>query len=167
MLLCNYAIFFTAASTPLPLPSPASTTVSPASPTSTSVVCVLVVVVSVLLLVIVVVHLVPVTANTSILASRTLASRRWAGRIAAAPMAALAEGTEETDSPGVNLCLRRRALLGLLHLDPSSRLHNRHRNRRLRAPDRSPSSPPSRLTPSGRRQARAAAAGGGGGRPPS
>jgi len=60
--------------------------------------CVLVVLVSVLLLlIVVVVHLMPVTA--------TLASRRWAGRIATAPVAALVEGTEEADFPGVNLCL--------------------------------------------------------------
>ena len=82
---------------PLALPSPTSVTVSPASPTSTSVACVLVVLISVLLLVVV--------------------SRRWAGRVAAAPVAALAEGIEEADFPGVNLCLRHRALLGLLHLD--------------------------------------------------
>ena len=82
---------------PLALPSPTSVTVSPASPTSTSVACVLVVLISVLLLVVV--------------------SRRWAGRVAAAPVAALAEGIEEADFPGVNLCLRHRALLGLLHID--------------------------------------------------
>ena len=92
---------------PLALPSPASITVSPASPTSTAIACVLV---SVLLLVIFVgVHIVPVTA--------TLASRRWAGGVAAAPVVALAEGTEEAEFPSVNLCLRRRTLLGLLHLD--------------------------------------------------
>ena len=96
---------------PLALPSPTSVTVSPASPTSTSVACVLVVLISVLLLVVVVaiIHLMPVTA--------TLVSRRWAGRVAAAPVAALAEGIEEADFPGVNLCLHHRALLGLLHLD--------------------------------------------------
>jgi hypothetical protein len=32
-------------------------------------------------------------------------------------VAALAEGTKEADFPGVNLCLRRRTLFGLLHLD--------------------------------------------------
>ena len=102
---------------PLPLSSPTSATVFPASPTYTSVVCVIIVVVSVLLLIIVVVHLVPVTPSTSTLASRTLASQMWAGRVAAAPVAALAKGTEENDSTCVNLCLRSRGLLGLLHLD--------------------------------------------------
>jgi hypothetical protein len=50
-------------------------------------------------------------------------------------------------------------------LPPSSHLRNRHRRRRLCVHYRSPS-PPSRSTPSGRRQARSAAAGEGEGRPP-
>ncbi len=116
MIPCNY-VFLSLLVPPLLLPSPISATISPALPTSTSVVCVIIVIVSVLLLVIVVVHLVLVTPSTSTLASRTLVSQRWAGRVAAAPVAALAKGTEETDSPGVNLCLRRHALLGLLHLE--------------------------------------------------
>jgi len=102
---------------PLPLPSPTSATISPTLPTSTSDICVIIVIISFLLLVIVVVHLVPVIPSTSTLASWTLVSQRWAGRVAAAPVAALAKGTEETDSPGVNLCLRCHALLGLLHLE--------------------------------------------------
>jgi len=89
---------------PLVLPSPASITVSPASPTSTFIACVLVS--------IIVVHLVLVSAS--------LASRRWAGGVAAAPVAAQAEGTEEADFPGVYLCLHRRTLLGLLHLDDAA-----------------------------------------------
>jgi hypothetical protein len=40
----------------------------------------------------------------------------WGG-VAAAPVAALAEGTEEADFPGVNHCLRLCMLLRLLHLD--------------------------------------------------
>jgi hypothetical protein len=116
VLLCNH-VFFTAASTPSSAFLSHLATVFPAFPTFTSVVCVIIVFVSVLLLVKVVVHLVPVTPSTSTLASLTLVSQRWAGKVAAAPVAALAKGTEETDSPCVNLCLRRRGLLGLLHLD--------------------------------------------------
>ena len=107
MLLCNY-LFVTAASTSSCSSLPhLHHRISRLAPTSTSIACILV---SVLLLVIVIViHLVPVTA--------TIASCRCAGGVAAAPVAALAEGTKEADFPGVNLCLRRRTLLGLLHLD--------------------------------------------------
>ena len=51
-----------------------------------------------------------------------LALRRWAGGVAAAPVAAPAEDAEEADLPGIKLCLRRRALLGLLHLDDADRV---------------------------------------------
>jgi len=46
-----------------------------------------------------------------------LASRRWARRVAAAPVAALAECTKEADLLSVEICLCLHELLCLLHLD--------------------------------------------------
>ncbi len=43
-------------------------------------------------------------------------------RVAAAPVAALAEDAVEADLPGIDLCLRRRAHPGLLHLDDADRV---------------------------------------------
>ena len=55
-------------------------------------------------------------------ASQTLTSRRsWAGRFAATPVVALAECAKEADLPSVDLCLRLRVLLCLLHLDNDAR----------------------------------------------
>lgn len=45
------------------------------------------------------------------------ASRRWAGIVAAAHVAALALCVKEVDLPNVNLCLHRRALFCILRLD--------------------------------------------------
>ena len=117
MKLCNDA---TVSIPPLAFPTPASvTTVSPASPTSASFICILVVLVRELLLIVVIViviviHPVPTVAAVAL---RTLTSRRWAGRVASTPVAALAEGTKEADLPSVDLCLRLRALLRPHHLD--------------------------------------------------
>ena len=106
---------------PLAFPTPASvTTASPALPTFASIVCVLVVLVrDLLVVVVVVVHLVPTVAAV---ASRTLTSRMWAGRVAITPMAALAECAKEAVLPSVDLCLRLRALLRILHLDDEDRV---------------------------------------------
>ena len=84
---------------PLSLPSPAPTATVP----STAAVLIVV-------LIIVVVHLMPTVAAAS-----PLASQRWAGSIVTDPVAALAEGAEEVDLPNIDLCLRRQALLCLLH----------------------------------------------------
>ena len=89
----------------LAFPTPASVaTISPALSSSASTICVLVVLVRELLPV-VVVHLVPTVAAVVL---RTLMSRRWAGRVAATPVAALTECAKEADLPSVDLCLRLR-----------------------------------------------------------
>ena len=67
-----------------------------------------------MLLLVVVVHLVHTVVVVALL---TLTSRRWAGRVATTPVAALAECAKDADLLSINLCLHLRALLCLLHLD--------------------------------------------------
>ncbi len=55
------------------------------------------------------------------LESQTLALRMWGGR-AVTCVAALAECAKEADLPRVDLCLRLRMLLRLLHLDDEDRV---------------------------------------------
>ena len=114
MLLCNYELP-QALVPPLALPTPASTaTVSPTSLPFTSAAPLSSAslsssIIHVILVVLVnLVHPVPAVAAVT---------RRWAGRVAAAPVAALAECAKEADMPSVDHCLRLCALLLLLHLD--------------------------------------------------
>jgi hypothetical protein len=96
MLLCNYELPL-ALVPPLALPTPA-TTISPTS--------------IIVIVLVVVIYFMPAVA-----AITPLASRRWAGRVSTAPVAALAEYAKEADPPSVDHCLCLRALLCLLHLD--------------------------------------------------
>jgi hypothetical protein len=96
MLLSNYELP-PALVPPLALPTPAAS-----AATSSIVVVILVIVV----------HLMPAVAAVT-----PFASWRWAGRVAAAPVAALAECAKEADLPSINHCLHLHALLCLLHLD--------------------------------------------------
>jgi hypothetical protein len=118
MLLCNYE-FVTAASTSssVSLPSVAVLLVvvilvrelAPAAPAALAAV-----------VVVVIVHPVPCCCWRN-LESRSLASRRWAGR-AVTRVAALAECTKEADLTSVDLCLCLCTLLCPLHLDDEDRV---------------------------------------------
>ncbi len=113
MLLCNYELP-PALVPPLVLPTPAATISHTSASAATSSI---IVIVLVLIALVVVVHLMPVVAAVT-----PLASRSWAERVAAAPVAALAECTKKADLPSVDHCLHLRGLLCLLHLDNEDRV---------------------------------------------
>ena len=123
MLLCNY-VFFQPLVHPLPFPS----SVVPAPPPSVVILVAAIVLLrefvpTAVVVVIILVHPVPSCCCCwwRSLESRTLASRRWAGR-SVTRVAALAECAKEADLPSVDLCLRLRALLHPLHLDDEDRV---------------------------------------------
>ena len=109
-----------------PLPFPSSVTTAPPPPSVVILVAAVVLVrefAPTAVVVVILVHPVPSCCCCwwRSIVSRTLASRRWAGR-AVTRVAALAERAKEADLPSVNLCLRLRTLLRPLHLDDEDRV---------------------------------------------